>query len=297
MITKAMKIFGLEPQTWAGLPNNHLSFFRLFSRLPPEIRKMIWEEVCRQGRVVTVFPTRRILKAEHSQGHGDLSFYAFKSCDPIPAILHANHEARAVALKFYKLAFDTQAEFPLVTTMDHGTNGCIWINPSCDLICPMSSMTDSQCDALNEKMYELKVQRIGLNDCVWQKSSSMPCDKWGTFTKISPPEWMNEHIKEVTLYTSRYMLFPSEELELTEFDFATAYLNPRMKKLKLELMRRHNQFFEDLRRIQKLQLQEDVKNTVLGRNLTKLKDCPQWLYDCRGSWCKPQQRSMTSNVF
>ncbi|KAB8288189.1 hypothetical protein EYC80_010194 [Monilinia laxa] len=196
--------------------------------------------------------------------------------------MHVNHEAEAVAQKFYRLAFDTQPEFPLVTAMDNGTAACIWINPSLDLICPMSSMTDEQCDALNSKMYDMKVQRIGLNDCALERSSKIPCDKWGTFPKITPPAWMNENIKEITLYTSRMSLLPHGELNLTEFDYATANLTPSLKISKLVLMRQHNKFFQDLRRVQKLQIRQDAKNLSLGLAISRINDCPQWLLKIGG---------------
>ncbi|KAF7873886.1 hypothetical protein EAF04_002558 [Stromatinia cepivora] len=290
------------PNSWAGASNKplgflerHLSSFRPFTRLPIEVRLMIWEEACLQGRIVTVFPSERILEAQHSQSHGDLQFYVFKSRDPIPGILHANQESRRAARKFYKCAFDTRAEFPLITTTGTETAGSIWINPTCDIICPMSFMTDSQCDVLRTKMYDLKIERISLNDCAFQRFASMPCDKWGVFLTRSPPEWMNEHIKEVTLYTSRHLLLPDDDIELTEINHAIAY-PPAIMKSKLELMRRHHKFFKDLQRLQKLQLDEDEKNERLGRESTRINDCPQWLYDCRSTWCKPRQREMASHL-
>lgn len=286
-----MSMFGVTPQTRAGVAM-HLGTFSLFPRLPVEVRLLIWEETCRQGRLITVFTCQDPLEDEQSLGHGNIPFYTFKSRDPIPSILHATREARAVARKFYTLAFDTRKEFPSVTALDR-TAGSIWVNPLYDIICPMSSITDSQCDALRAKIYDLKVQRIALNDCAFQRSSTMRCDRWGTFLSRSPPEWMNENIKEVTLYTTPCLLLPSDDIELVETNDRIQY-PPSTLILKRGVMRRQNVFFGNLQRLQRLQLVEDEKNKRLGRNCNRIYDCPQWLYDCRKTWSRPQQRYMAA---
>ncbi|KAF7927254.1 hypothetical protein BELL_0131g00130 [Botrytis elliptica] len=277
-----------------GFLEKHLSTFHFFPRLPTELRLVIWKEACRDERTVTVFSSDRVLDAKFSQGHGDLPFYTFRSRNSIPGVLHANGESRFIAMKFYLPVFDTRMEFPLITTLGTGTASSIWINPSTDLICPMTSMTDDQCDALAQKMRDVKVERIALNDCAFQKSASIPCDKWGTFSTLTVPFWMNEDIREVTIYTSRYLVQPDEDIELTKFDRRAAF-PPKMMKSKMEISRLQNTSFGNLQKILKKQLLEDEKNKKHSRECVKLAACPQWLFDCRRKWTRPEQREMVAN--
>ncbi|KAF7895594.1 uncharacterized protein EAF01_009556 [Botrytis porri] len=278
--------FNGSQQKQLGFLEKYLNTFHPFARLLIELRLLIWEEACRDERTVTVFSSERTLDAEFSQGHGDLPFYTFKSRNSIPGVLHASRESRFIAKQLYLPVFDTQSEFPLVTTLGNGTAASIWINPSTDLICPMTSMTDDQCDALTQKMRDVKVERIALNDCAFQRSASIPCDKWGTFSAIT--------IREVTIYTSRYLVKPDDNIELTKFDRRVAY-PPKIMKSKNEISRRQNTSFGNLQKVLKQQLLEDEKNKKLGRDCIKLDACPQWLFDCRGKWTIPQQRHMAAN--
>ncbi|KAF5875325.1 uncharacterized protein Bfra_003780 [Botrytis fragariae] len=286
--------FSGSQQKSLGFLEKHLSTFHQFALLPTEVRLMIWKEACRDERTVTVFSSDRVLDAKFSQGHGDLRFYTFRSRNSIPGVLHANSESRFIGKKFYLPVFDTRAEFPLVTTLGTGTAASIWINPSTDLICPMTSMTDDQCDALTKKMRDVKVEHIALNDCAFQRSASIPCDKWGTFSTMMSPFWMHENIREVTIYTSRYLVQPDEDIQLTKFDRKVAY-PPKVMKSKMEIARRQNTSFGNLQKILKQQLLEDGKNKKHGRDCVKLDACPQWLFDCRGRWTRPEQREMVAN--
>ncbi|TGO41044.1 hypothetical protein BHYA_0027g00210 [Botrytis hyacinthi] len=286
--------FNSSQQKSLGFLEKHMSTFHPFARLPTELRLMIWKEACRDERTVTVFSSDRVLDAKFSQGHGDLPFYTFRSRNSIPGVLHANGESRFIAMKFYLPVFDTRMEFPLVTTLGPGTASSIWINPSTDLICPMTSMTDDQCDALAEKMSDVKVERIALNDCAFQRSSLIPCDKWGSFSTLTVPFWMHENIREVTVYTSRYLVQPDDDIELTKFDRRAAF-PPKMMKSKMEISRRQNTSFGNLQKILKQQLLEDEKNKKYGLECAKLAACPQWLFDCRGKWTRPEQRDMVAN--
>ncbi|TGO81989.1 hypothetical protein BPOR_0953g00040 [Botrytis porri] len=259
--------FNGSQQKQLGFLEKYLNTFHPFARLLIELRLLIWEEACRDERTVTVFSSERTLDAEFSQGHGDLPFYTFKSRNSISGVLHASRESRFIAKQLYLPVFDTQSEFPLVTTLGNGTAASIWINPSTDLICPMTSMTDDQCDALTQKMRDVKVERIALNDCAFQRSASIPCDKWGTFSAITSP-----------FLDARKVAYP-----------------PKIMKSKNEISRRQNTSFGNLQKVLKQQLLEDEKNKKLGRDCIKLDACPQWLFDCRGKWTIPQQRHMAAN--
>jgi hypothetical protein len=65
--------------------------FGAFSRLPPELRLMIWESARPDPRIV------RLLESKHSS--------ALYSKTPIPGILHATRESLTIALNWYQLSF------------------------------------------------------------------------------------------------------------------------------------------------------------------------------------------------
>ncbi|KAF7952867.1 hypothetical protein EAE96_006091 [Botrytis aclada] len=296
MSRKTLQSFKNSHQKSLGFSEKNISTFHPFARLPKELRLLIWEETCRDERTVTVFSSDRVVDAKLSQGHGNLPFYTFKSRNTIPGVLHANGESRFIAMRFYVPVFGTRLEFPLVATLSPETNPSIWINPSTDLICPMTSMTNEQCDTLAKKMCDVKVERIALNDCAFQRSASIPCDQWGSFPALTPPFWMHENIREVTIYTSRYLVQPDDDIELIKFDRKIAY-PPKLMKSKLEISRRQSSCFANLQKILKQQLLEDQNNKKYGRECIKLDACPQWLFDCRGKWIRPQQRDMAVNPF
>lgn len=74
--------------------NNNLSGFKLFPKLPLELRRAIWRYS---------LPGRRVVEGLYDDGTGQ-----FWSRCPIPTALHVNSEARGVALETYQLAFATQ---------------------------------------------------------------------------------------------------------------------------------------------------------------------------------------------
>ena len=79
------------PEEKSELPTK----FELFPKLPPELRLKIWKLVP-EYRVVEV-----IFKQDHRKNN-------YKFLATIPAILHANHDARVEGLRRYKQVFKTK---------------------------------------------------------------------------------------------------------------------------------------------------------------------------------------------
>ncbi|KAE9370354.1 hypothetical protein N431DRAFT_468415 [Stipitochalara longipes BDJ] len=78
--------------------NNSDATFKLFPKLPVELRQIIWRYSLPGPRVVAVFCWSNV---EH----------AFcKSTSPIPTALHVNKEARSVALQSYKARFSISSD-------------------------------------------------------------------------------------------------------------------------------------------------------------------------------------------
>jgi len=95
--------------------------FPQFARLPAEIRRLIWEEAIPGARAVMLraprgsggkllgrrcLPGRRDDEKKKKEKGRSLPL-AWASSTRVPALLHVNAEARAVALEHYELAFGT----------------------------------------------------------------------------------------------------------------------------------------------------------------------------------------------
>jgi hypothetical protein len=111
--TPAQPVTGSEPETveepeiTAKLRSRPIKIrkFNPFPRLPPEIRDTTWALAIPGARVITVIGNE-VYKKDATIDHCRFQQHA-KALADIPALLHVNKEARAVALKHYKLAFGT----------------------------------------------------------------------------------------------------------------------------------------------------------------------------------------------
>ncbi|KAK7920394.1 hypothetical protein PG985_008416 [Apiospora marii] len=115
--------------------------FTLFSSLPPELRLKIWDFAASVPRIVLASCITRGLDAEGEGDQGATEAQQLKelssrrACRFVPAILHANHEARARALeRHYSLTFSWKV--PLVfaslngDSTHHHQNGSAYLSGS-----------------------------------------------------------------------------------------------------------------------------------------------------------------------
>jgi len=193
--------------------------FGAFSRLPPELRLIIWEYARPDPRIV------RLLKSKHSS--------ALYSKTPIPGILHATRESRAIALKWYQLCFPMR--YPRLSLAD-------WMRPNkIDFVKPRTyfdftndvlyigceSCYSVYCEACKENILflqdKIKVQRIILHNTI-------PT----VFQILTPPrpfydktrfDWQNEVDLKTQYFASHKGNFPrlrrwfvAEEVRRMELD-------------------------------------------------------------------------------
>ena len=94
--TAPKQVFDIISSTYcpSRKPDNVLSKFEQFPKLPLELRRSIW---CYS------LPRRRMVEVLYDDETGEC-----KSRCPVPTALHANSEARGVALEYYELTFATQ---------------------------------------------------------------------------------------------------------------------------------------------------------------------------------------------
>lgn len=100
--------------------------FRLFNRLPCELRIRIWKFASQQPRIVQLRQSRTISEEHSYKGidEGTEEYgYPMKSLCPVPALLHVCRESAAVAHKFYVQTFGI-----------NGTEGHIYFNYENDIL-------------------------------------------------------------------------------------------------------------------------------------------------------------------
>jgi len=81
-----------------------LATFTIFERFPPELRNKIWKEACSVRRNIFI-AAKRVGHLEAEDNRTFSPFYYVTRSPWFPAILHASHEARTEALRYYKLDF------------------------------------------------------------------------------------------------------------------------------------------------------------------------------------------------
>ncbi|KAF8859039.1 hypothetical protein BDZ45DRAFT_742853 [Acephala macrosclerotiorum] len=118
--------------------------FTGFSKLPLELRNMIWEEAAKVPRNVDVWsPTfgSMTLRADGSGEQVVVKPYRFISKQSPPSILHTNQESRVIALKFIHLDFGNDFD-------GDGLGFALIFEPTImcykdDRICPMGPYTET----------------------------------------------------------------------------------------------------------------------------------------------------------
>ncbi|KAH8819540.1 hypothetical protein F5884DRAFT_760837 [Xylogone sp. PMI_703] len=128
-----------------------LTTFHLFPTLPTELRLKIWE--------FTLPTSHRIVKIEHRV---DLRRYI--SNTPPPGVLHANHEARTVALRKY-------------THLDLGTNTYIPIDFTTDILY-IGNLAPILQNHMHDFLYNLsttparhRIRELAIDRRVWNELS------------------------------------------------------------------------------------------------------------------------------
>lgn len=109
--------------------------FAYFPKFPLELRNIVWEYASNQPRNLDIWaPTIGSITSRWSLQSPTEEFKIFKyytTC-PVPSVLQASRESRAVALKFYKLSFEITVEFEPHDTFAINIPPRIYCNPGID---------------------------------------------------------------------------------------------------------------------------------------------------------------------
>jgi hypothetical protein len=120
--------------------------FVLFPNLPLEIQDEIWVHVAHFKRIVDV-RAQFIAQTESEESLDD--DYKWNSCKKPPAMLHINHRARKIGLRYYHLRFGSEpgACFP---GLQNSLPPTIYVNYSSDRLLPLGFFTSSDYTKLFE---------------------------------------------------------------------------------------------------------------------------------------------------
>lgn len=119
--------------------------FTLFPKLPLEIRRMVWKEICFQPRNVDIWAkeprdkhlAQMMLLGKAFDGRRTCTI-EFRSHLRPPFVLHTSREARRTGLEHYTLEFGLELVHSLGSVQATlSTPSRIYVNWKCDTICPM----------------------------------------------------------------------------------------------------------------------------------------------------------------
>jgi 2EXR family len=117
--------------------------FTRFPKLPLELRRKIWKEACSVPRLVDLwanFPFT--LQMGFDATFRPMAYDSYSSKYP-PAILHASHESRIVALENYRLCFGWEInEVSDRAKLRASIPAEIYVNWEYDIICPIGTAYD-----------------------------------------------------------------------------------------------------------------------------------------------------------
>lgn len=290
----------MEPSKDPATPKNQMTHFS--RRFPADVETMIFEEVCNHERVVPIYVKKSQVTMSWDTIKGDASeppeiwhFSCFRSRNPIPAILHVNVNARAIALRYYKLAFGVEdVVCEMVRKLDSTgiSQPRMYINPSSDVICPESA-GGSLWSVFMTKMKDIKARNIALNKSCWIDNFEPYFGK-----PLCPSDgshetgWFDDTIGNTTLWTHKrstnlYELDPpSSPISLA---FMIAHHGIRHEAFYCcDAMRNADASTRTMAIVQMLQQESNDVSDRNGHDRQKLDRCPGWLYKSLDTWKRPQ---------
>ncbi|KAE9374288.1 hypothetical protein N431DRAFT_455068 [Stipitochalara longipes BDJ] len=143
-ITQGEEIFeepvAIEPISASGQESDEGSKFTCFPKLPLEVRRKIWKNVCSVTRVIDLWG--RFPFETFDGHHGPNAPILYESyARKAPAILHASRESRAIGLEQYSLSFGYNIrEFDGQASLLVSIPAEIYVNWECDIICPVTTL-------------------------------------------------------------------------------------------------------------------------------------------------------------
>lgn len=280
--------YSIQPSTVnleASCVEPHLDTFPRFKDLPTELRIKIYKYACLEPRAVPIWPVIVNRTSDEVE---------FRFQSEIPAIMQVSREARQETQKL-----DIYA--PPDTFF--GTSPRVWIKPGIDIICPVRNgrtmWTEDQYSKFAAIIVHMKIERLGfVLQHRFNYKSADDYDKWECFD--DSPVWMSQNIRQIFLYTSlnrfniRYQPlqlvknaenYPKQYLE----KLAAATYRTNYTFVSWDSVMCHYEFY--------LGVQDHCDEMYERWGLKKRKiltSMPQWLYDHRRTWTRPEFISLSA---
>ncbi|QSZ33303.1 hypothetical protein DSL72_002891 [Monilinia vaccinii-corymbosi] len=146
----------------AGDHSGDAKTFTRFSKLPLELRTMIWSFASFHRRTLPVEVKRLHRLKRAVVGHADdYSLFRFRSDIPIPALFSVCRESRSEAKKHFKRALEAHHTFRhfSLTLLPR-----FYTNPACDTICPVGFYSVSHHRKLLAGMQQSQLHHIAFDE-------------------------------------------------------------------------------------------------------------------------------------
>ncbi|KAF7873889.1 hypothetical protein EAF04_002561 [Stromatinia cepivora] len=261
-----------------------LKTFPQFTKLPAELRIKIYKLACLEPRVIPIWPV--IINRTNRQ-------IEFRFESETPAIMQVSHEARKESQKLdiYVPLPDSSYPFPR-----------IWFRPNVDIICPVRNgrtlWTETQLSIFARIIIHMKIERLGLDNFASPDyKSEADLDEWNNFGRFA--RWMNQNLRQIFLYTSlKQFDIRYRPLKLVESTVNYPEQNP--EGLKMTFMKSRNKFAELYLMIAGLEVCRTTQDRAdeifeeFGLEKKKLPFVPDWLYEHRNTWKRPEFTSMSA---
>ncbi|KAF7916962.1 uncharacterized protein EAE98_010393 [Botrytis deweyae] len=172
--------------------------FTRFPELPLELQRLVWKFASFERRHVPVAAKRCHSLSKQVTGEDETKqLVRFRSDTPIPTLFSVCRVSRVEAKRYYKKALVAEHNFRFFSI---GLAPRFYINPHCDVICPVGNLFGHITVMLVVSMHKAQCQSIALDQSQWgapgnQFIGSAALDQWLT-SIVRPPH----ALKSITLY-------------------------------------------------------------------------------------------------
>ncbi|TGO83561.1 hypothetical protein BPOR_0627g00050 [Botrytis porri] len=173
--------------------------FTEFPKLPLELRRLVWKFASFERRHVPVAAKRHHFLSKQVTGEEESKqLVRFRSDTPIPTLFSVCRESRLEAKRYYKKALVAEHNFVFFSI---GLTPRFYINPHCDVICPVGDLFGDITVMLVAAMHKAQCQSIALDQSQWGElayefNGPAHLDQWLT-SIVRPPH----ALKSITLYS------------------------------------------------------------------------------------------------
>lgn len=186
-------------------PPSQGAIFSNFSKLPPELRQLIWKAALPSCRIILLEHKERYFDADPTRFIPRIDKLGFRSHTPMPSVILVCREAYKVGCLYYTKAFTNKTGTSIPETYFDFTNDFLYLGP--EWVGPAESGLSYPARiayVLANELHPFDLSRVN-NLAVWWNH-----DDWGAGTIYRVEQYLAEilchfgHVKHVTLVNKIY---------------------------------------------------------------------------------------------